>query len=369
MDKKDYYVVLTGAKKNIGDFLITYRCEELLKHIRKDRELIKYPSWENLEDKIDVVNSSKAIIILGGPGYQENMYPNVYPLVQDMKKIKVPIIFMGLGAYLDFGDFENLSKFKFSPNSKLLLEKSSKKFPLGCRDYMSQNVMLSNQISNTIMTGCPVWYDIDSLNKSMEIKNLSEIKNIVFTTPQNPIFEKQCVEMMKLIKNRFPKSKIYSCFHRGLGEVDRYTSQFDADYTKRLSEISKSIGIIPRDVSKSLDDLNFYDDCDLHIGYRVHGHIYFLSKRKLSICLNEDARGMGMCEAINIPSINCFKKTYIIGSDGVFNMTKTVNENAVLELDMRIVNEIKNNFVRYNGLDRIIDENYKIMELFVNKLP
>ena len=65
---KDYYVVLTGAKKNIGDFLITQKATELLNIFRPDRELIPYRAWENLDSHIDILNNSKAILILGGPG-------------------------------------------------------------------------------------------------------------------------------------------------------------------------------------------------------------------------------------------------------------------------------------------------------------
>jgi hypothetical protein len=38
------YVVLTGAKRNVGDFLIVERCTELLRQLRPDRELRFAPS-------------------------------------------------------------------------------------------------------------------------------------------------------------------------------------------------------------------------------------------------------------------------------------------------------------------------------------
>ena len=42
------------------------------------------------------------------------------------------------------------------------------------------------------------------------------------------------------------------------------------------------------DVSYDEKKIDMYLDFDLHIGYRVHAHIYFLSKSKPSILLHED---------------------------------------------------------------------------------
>ncbi len=37
---------------------------------------------------------------------------------------------------------------------------------------------------------------------------------------------------------------------------------------------------------------------DLHIGYRVHTNIYFLSHRKPSILITEDSRGKGLLDTL-----------------------------------------------------------------------
>ena len=97
IDRK-YFVTLTGAKKNIGDFLITDRCEKLLAKIKPEYELIKFLHWESLDDKLEIINGSCGIIIFGGPGYQQSMYPDVYKLTKNLDDIKVPIIPLGLGC-------------------------------------------------------------------------------------------------------------------------------------------------------------------------------------------------------------------------------------------------------------------------------
>jgi len=41
-----------------------------------------------------------------------------------------------------------------------------------------------------------------------------------------------------------------------------------------------------------------YDLTDLHVGYRVHAHIYSLSQQSASILINEDTRGVGQVTAL-----------------------------------------------------------------------
>jgi hypothetical protein len=41
-----------------------------------------------------------------------------------------------------------------------------------------------------------------------------------------------------------------------------------------------------------------YGGADLHIGYRVHAHLFCLSRRVPSILINEDSRGVGQAAAL-----------------------------------------------------------------------
>lgn len=377
---EDYYVVLTGAKKNIGDFLITYRCERLLEKIRPDRKLVKLHHWENLQDNLELINKSKGIIIFGGPGYQKNMYPGTYKLVEDLDDIKVPIIPMGMGWKGIPGDNQTLKNYKFTNSARKLLEKMEKSSPaLSCRDYYTKKAILNNGFKSALMTGCPVWYDIDSLGKEMNLPN--KVKKLVYTPAQDKMFKTQSVEVMKLLKSKFPNAIIYCSFHRGIGEVDKFTPKYDAENTAYLSAEAKKIGLIPVDISYDLKKMDFYEECDFHVGYRVHGHIYFLSKRKPSILLHEDGRGRGVSEALNVLGVDGFERTIL----GTFSESVSIpkvggalrklfpplkeNRLAVEILGRYLDEEIENNFLRFSGVNSVIDNNYKIMESFLKKLP
>lgn len=44
-----YIIALTGAKKNVGDFLITYRALELLKDQASEYKIRVLPNWEQVK--------------------------------------------------------------------------------------------------------------------------------------------------------------------------------------------------------------------------------------------------------------------------------------------------------------------------------
>lgn len=61
------------------------------------------------------------------------------------------------------------------------------------------------------------------------------------------------------------------------------------------------------DISGSKEGFKQYDECDLHIGFRVHAHIYNISMGNPSILINEDARGAGVNDALGIRNIDIGK--------------------------------------------------------------
>ena len=62
-----YYVLLTGAQLNSGDFLIAERAKRLLASIRPDRAVVEFPRWEPLsEERLKVVNGAQALLLTGG---------------------------------------------------------------------------------------------------------------------------------------------------------------------------------------------------------------------------------------------------------------------------------------------------------------
>jgi flavodoxin len=375
---KKYFIALTGAKKNVGDFLITERAIALLQNIAPDYDFILRPHWNELDD-IEFVNNSQGIIILGGPGYQMNMYPRVYKLVKDLKDIKVPIHTLGVGWKGVPGDRTTEKLYQFTSSAKQILDKmNDTSAGMSCRDHQTERTLKNNGYKNVIMTGCPVWYDIDSIGKKFVAPK--EIKRIVYTPAQDEVFSGQSIRVLEFLKNRYSDAEIIVSFHRGIGEVDEYTPESDAKNTEKIAEAAKRIGAQVVDVSFDASKLSFYDDCDLHIGYRVHAHIYFLSKRLPSILLHEDGRGNGVSEALNSPGIDAYRASKACSKIfGKFNknarvlsiykrLAFKVNDNVTNDLNDLIMELETTNYQCFQGTSEYIDNHYKVMEKFIKNM-
>lgn len=68
-------------------------------------------------------------------------------------------------------------------------------------------------------------------------------------------------------------------------------------------ELSEKYNIKFQNISNSADGFTAYDDCDLHVGFRVNAHIYNLSKRNYSILISEDIRGAGVNQTLGLENI------------------------------------------------------------------
>jgi len=282
---KDYYVILTGAKNNAGDFLIKYRAKELFTKVRPDREIIDYNAWEYIDDKkLKVINNAKALILMGGPSLQHNIYPGIYKLRRDLDDIKTPIIAMGIGAKPLDPNWEAVYSYKISNTGNQLLERlKNSPFLISVRDYHTKSILNQKGVTNIVMTGCPAYYDVlKSTHTQFKIKNppLKVSFSLGVSFIQNTEMKKQMKEAILLMKNIFKDSDFKVVFHHSI-KKDAVLSGFISEkhHQKHLEflEWIKKERIDYVDISGSAENLiNHYQQRDLHIGYRVHAHIYHL---------------------------------------------------------------------------------------------
>jgi len=336
-------VLLSGAKKNIGDFLITERARELFDYFL-DEEIVILDRFKNLDGDIDLINKGRFLVLCGGPAYASDIYKGIYPLVDDLTKIKVPIIPFGLGWC---GRPSNPNEFRFNNESKDFLDSIHSNIKTSsCRDHITVNVLKNCGYNNITMTGCPVWYDINSINKHFE--PIDSINKIVFTTAADPKLIKQTYSLIKIVSKHFPEATIIMSYHRGI-LPDKYTSYRATIGYLLMYAAAKLVNrkVKIRDVAYKLNKLDFYDDCDFHIGYRVHAHLYFLSKRLPSILINEDGRGRGMVETMNLP---------------VFNIE---DKDLVQKIDKQISDYTDNNFKSFLKIGEYIDKQFNVMKDFI----
>tara|TARA_R110002073_G_scaffold56835_15_gene144548 strand:- start:14997 stop:16025 length:1029 start_codon:yes stop_codon:yes gene_type:complete len=331
-------VLLSGQIKNIGDFLITDRAKKLFEEF-VDKDIVVLDRTKKLDGHIDTINKARFVVLCGGPAYAPDIYKGIYPLVDDLSLIKVPIIPFGLG-WCGRPSGAPLS-FAFNDESKnFLIEAHKKIHSSSCRCNVTKKVLINNGIKNVTMTGCPVWYDLPSIGKNF--KELDEVKKIVFTTAADPKLIKQTVSLIRLLTKQFPKAQITMTYHRGI-LPDKHTT-----VRATIGYLSMALGaklvnsrIKVMDVAYDLKKLDFYDNCDFHIGYRVHAHLYFLSKRLPSLLINEDGRGKGMVETMNLPVFNIEDKRLLSKVNMTLGEYKTTNFNTFKEVGNYIDNHFE----------------------------
>lgn len=368
---KDYFVGLHGAKINSGDFLIREKAVGLLHQIRPDRDLVLLPSWEPLDDKLELVNKSKGLIIMGGPAISEHTYPEGFPLAKDLEAIHAPIHLMGVGSYV-FPASRALT-YSLSPDTLRFLKKCAS---ISTRDVLTKEILDRNGVAHVKVTGCPALFDLASLEK--ESLRPQKISKILLSTPQRKDFQDQLVQIALQLQKTFPAAKIVISFNRGFTK-NPYTPARVARYLAKCNETLLSLGFETLDLSHNIEKMNAIDDFDLHVGYRLHSHILFLSKNKVSYLIAEDSRGVGNCDFLGLPLFQANLPSFWdnispIQHEGLmkkvyYNLLPSVKINKDLPniISNRIQLDLDQNYQSLIGIDQKIKNSFHVMKKFIDE--
>lgn len=300
---------------NAGDFLIRAGIEEQLKiaNINYDKKFAE-------EITVPIINTYAGVIIGGGPQYSMRMFNNnVYNVNKIYKEIEVPIFFEGAGIYNETCLLEDILESKFSDEfisfyNYIQMQGGG----YGCRDYITQKVLQKNGLHTGKMIGCPAWFDRDKLDSIEIAAHVSRNpKKIVISDPGLTKLEinhfskaEQTIEVIKYIKDKFGDAKVLFTFNNGIN------TKYSFKCNNAIKEFLIDNEIDYYDMAGNANMFSTYDDADLHIGFRLHSHIYCLRKRIPSILIEEDARGYGFNDAVGLPHLTSYKKEMV--HNGVF---------------------------------------------------
>ncbi len=307
--------MLSGAYKNAGDFLIVKRCKELLHHFINDCEIVEYERRKALDGHLQEINKADVLLFAGGPAYMPQVYPQIIPLVKDLEEIKVPLFAMAMGWYGRNGSLTELYNYKFTEESMKLLNRFEKDgFYMGARDRHSSICLKQNGFEKNIMTGCAAWYRLDKLGCGLQKKSFKDNPIICISDPARVAnFDLAC-EVITFLRKRFPNAQIKFVFHRGTGK-DEFTANSTGNALSQFAKKLEDMGVKYENIAYSADGFSVYDTCDMHIGFRVHAHLYNLSSRIPSILLEEDGRGEAANATLGLPSIPCYNTNKIFSGN------------------------------------------------------
>lgn len=379
------------GSQNVGDKLIEQRTKELIQKEKGDVNFLTIFREENLEPFLDQINSSRALLMPAFPIRDTPMYPGVYRLIDDLSKIKVPMIPIGANWNTYPGDEESRTTLLYSKETIDFLSYINNQVEvISCREYYTIDILRKHNFSNAIMTGDPAWYLIPSLGKPMYRPN--KIKRLVFSPPLSAYYLDQAKSVMFMLANLFPESEITCAFH--LFDADSYKEEnvktensaaLNPEVTAKnraIREYAVSLGFKVKEMAGDLNNLEYYQNCDLHVGYECHAHLNFFSRRIPSVLIAEDARGVGFNYTLGVGGFDGFLRSQsrsdLLQKKVTSGYATSIPElmiappktNLHREIEEFLLHELDSNFRRYIGISNYLDDTYtNVMQPFLNSLP
>lgn len=358
-----YYVGLSTCPKhssgNVGDQLITDSMVKMLKEIEENINLRIFFREVDFTSRINILNEAKAIFLFGFP-IKDKIIPNTYRLAEDLDMIDTPIIPFS-GVYKFFPGEEEILKRK-----SLNLNKKSKTFLDNIFEYLPDQKIpartkwvkkfLEQNGYESVLIGDPAWYDPDYIYQ--DFHKPENLDQIVLTPPHYELYLNQCKNLIKKITQNFRRSQKIISFQSCLKETDR-----------NIRKVAKENGWAIKYTSHDTENIEFYKETDLHIGYRKHGHLAHIRWRRPSIVFAEDSRAQGLNETFGTGGFPAFESRLspkkIIYLQNKFN--KSVFLRGIEKLaENTFLNKIypfptgKKKFARSNS--KIIDNCFEFIE-------
>jgi hypothetical protein len=387
------YTVLTTYPskgcRNVGDQLIEEAIKTLLTRLKGETEFFTIFREDDLSNHLDRINQSKAVIfplaIRDLP-----LWPGCYRFTGNLSDFKVPLIPIGTNYNVYPGDCRTRKNTKYSEATRQFLHYlADQNEYFSCREYHTCRLLKDHGISNTLMTGDPAWYEVNKIGQPMQRKG--KVDKLVFSPPLSHFYLEQAIDIMRMLGDLLPEAEKFCVFHtadmntfkEATPENSYAMSPQVTEKNTAIAEFAEKNGFEVKYLFGESDKLQFYLDCDLHIGYECHAHLYFLRHRIPSVMITEDARGFGFSYSLGGASFDGFERCM---GNCEMNVTKnntsgyctTLKEYSIApssyelldQLRQYLEEELENNFRRISSIAGIIDDTYySAMEPFIKALP
>jgi len=322
-----------SGSKNVGDKFITESAIELVR--------IRVPRYDPLiifrEDPLDQYEKESVRTILA-PGFsvKDGTYPDIFCLYKNLSNLPDGFYPVGCSFQHWIPLQRTYESYEYTEKTldflRLIVQRSG---AIPCRDLLIVDLLNRNNVP-AFYCGDLVLYDHDVIGSKFTPPE--SIQSVVFTIQHKPKFSKQSFEMLDLIRSEFPDATLYVAYHSEANEK-----------SKEVAGYAKSLGYIEINMAGRVEGLSLYDEIDLHIGYRLHGHIYFLRKRKPSLLLIEDARAFGIANTGPL-SVGTFDA---VTADGT-----SVDDSAPQRVIEYARHQVRNGFEDYFEVFCYIDKTY-----------
>jgi hypothetical protein len=354
------YALVTRALRNVGDDLIHQRGRRLIEHAAPGVELTPIKGWLRLAESLDAAQIARlaGIIVPGGPGARRDL-SRVYPFLEDAAARRIPVAFLGVGSRFFPGTLA-MGRAHLDRASIDQLRELGRHAPIGVRDHLTEYVLKDAGVAAQV-NGCPAWYSVPHLETRPPLP--TRLDRIALTPPADLLFFPQCLELMRTLHGLLPSARVVVGFHHGVATDDGAVTAAN----ERVVAECRALGFEVADLSADSAKLKVYEDCDLHVGYRVHAHIFFSSLRKPTFLLAEDSRGVGVLDTLAGTGMIAWNElaehelSRLAASRARPELLALPHHRVAAWLELSLARELSQGFPRVETAARIIDTTYRTM--------
>ncbi|WP_306916596.1 MULTISPECIES: polysaccharide pyruvyl transferase family protein [unclassified Arthrobacter] len=276
--------------KNIGDRLITQSLVSLIEDNFGDsvsvEVVFRAATWDEVQE---VVEGADHIIFACLP-IRSELGVRVYPYLREVIASGVSYSILAAGTDLPVKDNVPLGGGIDEESNDLLRELGARASVFSTRGLLTQRFCRQIGIESSEYQGDVAFYA--PAKYGSEFVSDTTVRSIVISDPHRP--EKYLRSLSVLIeglKIEFPSASVVVALH-GVNDIVRdYCLANDVE-----------INAIHQDPENGL---SIYEDCDLHVGYRVHGHVSALKNRIPSYLMEQDGRGadygLSLSRKVSVP--------------------------------------------------------------------
>jgi Polysaccharide pyruvyl transferase len=302
------YLIPPGLNKkvNVGDGFILDSATRLI----GCRPAAVLSSRARLDEvAIERINASRFVVAVGANTLKDDFEITPGCTLDTLASIRVPIVLMGLGHY----GVQQATR-GLTPTSINLLRAVLERFPLmsvrcdASQRYVMQS--LPDLADKVLMTGCPVMYPVDGIDRQFRRKPHYDL--LVVTLTDRAFLQEQ-LPLLEAGRRLFPATRRVLALHQDFGNAMLWSTARNAGFEVFRSEDCR-------------DFLALYAQADLHFGNRVHAHLKTLSHGTVSFCTPFDLRQAYFAESLDCPLVSPADSAHIAHYD--FDRMRSRRERA-----------------------------------------
>lgn len=166
--------------------------------------------------------------------------------------------------------------------------------PITTRDAVTNDILSGNGVPSCLV-GDFALFDQDLIGKPFQAP--TSLSTIAFTPPRSRYLLREAIELCRVLRSRYSRAQLVLALHGHPNDVESaFLSAAGELFNSHLSLVGSDVGL-----------LDAYRSVDLHIGYRIHAHLFMLRNRKASLVLCEDSRGVGFSQLLGLSTFVSYR--------------------------------------------------------------